>query len=101
MKIRDSRLYRETHDTFEDYCRDRWEMSMRHAERLMLSAGTVETLRPMGRVPVNERQARPLTKLGTKQLQREAWQRVVETAPDGKVKVKVGESVGRQITSKG
>ena len=24
LEIRDSRLYRSTHATFEDYCRDRW-----------------------------------------------------------------------------
>ena len=36
-------------------------------------------LLPMGNIqPINERQARPLTKLGTKQLQQEAWQKVAD-----------------------
>ena len=38
---------------------------------------------PLGYFPVNERQARPLTKLEPEQ-QQEAWKTVVETAPEGK-----------------
>jgi len=35
--------------------------------------------------PILEGQLRPLTKLGTPELQQEAWQKAVETAPDGKI----------------
>ena len=85
-KIRDSRLYRDTHGTFEEYCRCRWDMGVRHSQRLMLSAGVIKSLqtRPMGRIPINERQTRPLTKLEPDQ-QIEVWQKVVETAPEGKI----------------
>jgi len=84
--IRDSRLYRETHDNFEEYCRDRWDMSRPRAYQLVESASVKENLSTIVDIqPVNEAQTRPLTKLGTKQLQQEAWQKVVETAPDGKV----------------
>lgn len=63
---RSRRLYRETHDTFEAYCRDRWEMSRRNANRLIRGAETAEVLGPNGvkptdKLPANEAQARPLT----------------------------------------
>ena len=31
LEIRDSRLYRESHKTFEDYCQEKWSMSKTHA----------------------------------------------------------------------
>ena len=98
-KIRDSRLYRETHDTFEAYCKDMWEMGVRHVQRLMLSAKTIDNIetRPIGRIPINEAQARPLTKLATAESQREAWEMVVETAPEGKITAKHIASVIKKI----
>jgi len=83
-KIRDSRLYRDTHDTFEAYCRDRWDMGRSYAHRLIDSSSVVEKLLPMGNIPTSERQTRPLTKLEPDQ-QIEVWQKVVETAPEGKI----------------
>lgn len=56
--IRDGRLYRETHSTFEDYCRDRWGISHRHANRRITAAMVGEVLGPNG--PVAESQAREL-----------------------------------------
>ena len=37
------------------------------------------------KLPVNERQLRPLTKLKTRELRVQAWQRVLELAKDGRV----------------
>jgi hypothetical protein len=57
-EIRDSRLYRETHATFEDYCLERWKFTGRRGRQLIAAAeiGTV--------VPVeNEAQARELVPL--------------------------------------
>ena len=72
-KIRDSRLYRETHETFESYCRDRWDMGKAYAYRLIDSAQVQEVLSPMGDItPTNERQVRPLTKLTPEQQQEAA-----------------------------
>ena len=98
-KIRDSRLYRETHDTFEAYCKDRWEMSKMHAYRLMDSSKVQDALKsnPLGYLPINERQARPLTKLATAEAQQEAWEMVVETAPEGKITAKHIASVIKKI----
>jgi hypothetical protein len=74
-------------------------MSIRHADRLMLTARTVEALEsgPVGPVPVNERQARPLTKLAGPVLQK-AWKEAVETAPAGRVTAAHVERVVRTIT---
>lgn len=80
LEIRDGRLYRHTHATFEDYCRDRWGMERRHAYRLIDAAQVVENVSNWTQIPVTESQARPLTTLEPAQ-QREAWQRAVETAP--------------------
>ena len=44
MEIQDGRLYRETHATFEDYCRQRWEMSRVHAHRTKLNSLRVSPL---------------------------------------------------------
>lgn len=33
--IHDEKLYRGQHGTFEDYCRERWQMSARHAQNLL------------------------------------------------------------------
>jgi hypothetical protein len=82
--IRDDRLYRSTHDTFEDYCRERWGMSRRYANLLIVSSDVVANLGTMvPMLPTSERQVRPLSVLEPEQ-QREAWQRSVETAPTGK-----------------
>jgi hypothetical protein len=56
--IRDERLYRETHRTFEDYCRERWGFGDRRARYLMVAA-EVGTMVPVS----NERQARELVPL--------------------------------------
>jgi hypothetical protein len=99
MEIRDRRLYRESHMTFEDYCNERWQFSARQANRLIGAAQVVETLRPIGPLPENEAQARPLTQLAPERRV-EAWQRAVATAPEGKVTAAhvqqvVNEALGR------
>jgi hypothetical protein len=85
LRIRDSRLYRETFGTFEDYCRGRWSMERRHAYRLIDAASVVSNVSNWTQeIPHTESQARPLTSLDPDD-QREAWSRAVETAPNGKV----------------
>lgn len=84
LAIRDGRLYRMTHATFEEYCRERWGMVRRQADRLIQAAEVADNLRPFGLIPQTESQARPLTHLEPDQ-QREAWAKAVDTAPNGKV----------------
>lgn len=73
VAIRDGRLYREQHATFEDYCNTRWGFKKSQAYRLMESAEVVANLSPMGEVPTSERQARPLAKLAPA-AQPAAWE---------------------------
>ena len=83
-EIRESRLYRQTHSTFEDYCRDKWGWSKTHANRYIDAAQVVNGLTPMGVTPASERQARELSVIEPEH-RAEVWQRAVETAPEGKI----------------
>jgi hypothetical protein len=81
VEIRDARLYRAEYGTFEDYCRRRWQIERRQAYRLMEAAAAVENVsHGTQRIPDNERQTRPLTRLEPEQ-QREAWHRALEISP--------------------
>jgi hypothetical protein len=62
-EIRGSRLYRETHPTFEAYCRDRWGFTRQHAARLMDAAEVAHVLPELSPIGVNEAQARELAPL--------------------------------------
>ncbi|MCC5602081.1 hypothetical protein [Nostoc favosum] len=88
MELRDRRLYRSTHRTFEEYCRDRFGYSRRQPYLLMDAAivfdNLLEKCDPMDHIlPTSERQVRPMTKLEP-QEQQEVWLRAVEQA-GGKV----------------
>lgn len=74
LAIRDERLYRSEHETFETYCRERWGMTDRYARNLMQAAEVGTT------VPVqNEAQARELAPLlDQPERLRETWQQVNE-----------------------
>lgn len=81
--IRDGRLYRETHQTFEAYCIERWNLSKSRAYQFLRGAEVVERLAECTTVdvmPDNEAQVRPLASLPEAQ-QAEAWQEAVESAP--------------------
>lgn len=84
LTIRDSKIYRGTHGTFEAYCQDRWQMSRPRAYQLIEAAKVKDNLSTTVDISPNERQLRPLAALPPEQ-QSEAWQQAVATAPDGKV----------------
>lgn len=85
VTIRDARLYRATHATFEDYCHERWGLGRRTAYQLIDAAGVVESVRHGAQIlPANERQARPLIKVPAEERP-EVWAEAVETAPAGRV----------------
>jgi phage N-6-adenine-methyltransferase len=78
LEIRDSRLYRESHATFEDYCRERWGLSSRHVNRTIIAAELTETVRPIGPAPASESVARELAPLrDDSPAMREAWETAV------------------------
>jgi hypothetical protein len=64
LQIRDRQLYRETHDTFEGYCSEKWSISRAHAYRLCEAATVVLNLpRDVSNLVTNEGQARELAKI--------------------------------------
>ncbi|MHC5761844.1 hypothetical protein [Nostoc sp.] len=109
VELRDRKLYRSTHKTFEDYCRERFGFERRYPYRLMESTVVVDNLMKMcpnrtqndsgadtstpdsseGQVlPINEYQLRPLIPLEP-EVQIEAWKQAVEQAggkvPSGRI----------------
>jgi hypothetical protein len=63
-------------------------MARQTAYQLIDSASVIENVRNCGQtetIPTNEYQTRPLSKIKDPEQQREAWQKAVSTAPDGKV----------------
>lgn len=83
LEIREGKLYRESHDSFSDYLRDRWQMGKSRAYQLINASSVAENVHNCGQnYPslTSESQARELAKLSAEQ-QAEAWERAVETAP--------------------
>lgn len=83
LRIRDGRLYRETHKTFEAYCRERWGMSKTHANRQIEAAEVGAALTPIGVVP-SEAIARELAPLKDEPEEMAgAWREAQDRAPNG------------------
>lgn len=100
LAIRDKRLYRNTHSTFEDYCQHRWGFTRQHGNRLISAFETAKRLEPIGSIPASESHIRPLTQLDPDE-QDEVWQRANETAPEGNITARhVQEVVDRHIEAK-
>jgi len=79
MGIRDGKLYRQTHGTFENYCRERWGFSKRHANRLVGAAGVLGVLGSIGPALSGESHARELVPLlNTPDVMREVVESVAE-----------------------
>jgi hypothetical protein len=96
-ELRDRKLYRSTHRSFEEYCKDRFGYS-RDTAYLKLSATVVydniqNFLPTIGRqipMPTNERQLRDLAKADLEpSVQADVWQQAVEEAggkvPSGRI----------------
>ncbi|QXJ27065.1 hypothetical protein AGRA3207_007862 (plasmid) [Actinomadura graeca] len=82
--IRDARLYRAGHDTFERYVTDRWGMQTSQAYRLIAAWPVAEALSPIGD-RINEAQVRELLPLAARHGTDAAvtvYETVVEVAAD-------------------
>lgn len=75
-EIREKKLYLETHQTFEAYCNERWNIGRAHAYRMMDAADVRKNVSPLGDI-TQERQARTLKTL-TPPDQRKAMKRAVK-----------------------
>ena len=88
MQLRDRRLYRTTHATFEEYCRDRFGYTRRRPYQMIEAALIYDNLiekcaKILHILPTKEGQIQPLSQL-EREEQPEAWISAVEEA-GGKV----------------
>jgi len=90
LAIRDGQLHRETHETFERYVKERFDLGRAHAYRLIDAKLTIDALSPIGDIPLpaTESQCRPLLQFEPEQ-RAGVWQDVV------------GQFTRRPITEKG
>lgn len=65
-ELRQRRLYRSTHRTFEAYCQDTFEFSRRHSDNLIAGAGVVENLQ---QTRINRSQTESNEKMSTNRTQ--------------------------------
>jgi len=110
-EISANKLYRLTHDTFEDYCRERFEVARRTAYQYIEASSVMDNVRNCAQtkiLPMNEAQVRPLTKLSPED-QIQAWEKAVSTAPQGEsgaivtakhVSHVVSEMLGEMLTKR-
>ncbi len=92
--IRDKGLYkvdrsarvngRYSFQTFDEYCEERWELDLRHANRLIAAAALAEKMGPIGPIlPTRESHLRPfLERLENDDERLEAWQQLVAAGPE-------------------
>ncbi|MBD2511484.1 hypothetical protein IQ274_27710 [Nostoc sp. LEGE 12447] len=100
-ELRDRRLYRSSHRTFEDYCRDRFGHSRRQSYLLMDAATVFDNLVEICDqfdhiLPTAEGQVRPMTKLEP-QEQQEVWVKAVEQAGGKVPPARIVKNVVQQI----
>jgi hypothetical protein len=91
-EVRFSRLYRESHDTFESYCRARWGLSLSRTNQIISTVRVVENI--TNAFPgdaalleaANESTLRPLSRIEP-ELQVAAWELVrrIKAEPDAAV----------------
>ena len=106
-QLRDRRLYRSTHKTFEEYALERFGYNRAHAYRLINAAVVLENLSRIQieddlspnwrqKLPISESQCRELAKLPSKQ-QPFAWDQVLEVSNGKAPTAKAVRSVVEQI----
>jgi hypothetical protein len=102
-EIRDGDLYVDAYRTFDRYCELRWGMKPAHANRTINAAIVATHLTPIGVIPANEAQARPLTTVrdedGAIDLEQvgELWQAAVEQAKESGATVPTAADVEKTV----
>lgn len=105
LTIREQRLYRSTHRTYEEYIEDKWQMSSRRARHLTFAAGVVKSLEEAGvaELPQNESQVRGLAGVAPED-QAKVWTEAQKTTgkkqPGRKEVQEAAKKVGRPKGSK-
>lgn len=102
IAIKADRKYRHAgYDTFEDYCRERWNIGSSQRARLMSAASIANDLlesSPIGELPTptNEAQVRPLAAVPADE-RAEVWAEAVEAADGGQPTAKqVEQAAGKR-----
>jgi hypothetical protein len=82
-EIKEMRLFLATHETWDDYCRDRWNMAARTAYQTIKSAAVVANLMDSKSsiIPASESIARELIAI-PKSEQKSAWLEAIAECPD-------------------
>ena len=94
LTIRESRLYRVTHQSFQQYCLDRWSIGRIYAWRLIGAAERINLLPDSDDTPrpSNEFQVRPFLKLPREEFPN-AWKRALKQANEGKITPRILQTV--------
>jgi hypothetical protein len=98
-EIRDKRLYRQTHKTFEQYLNDRWSLSKAYANRMIAAASVERDLTPMGVKISSERQARALVPVKSEDRPK-VWQLAAERAGGREPSARLLEQAAAEIAPK-
>tara|TARA_R110001606_G_C15340839_1_gene646552 strand:- start:804 stop:1682 length:879 start_codon:yes stop_codon:yes gene_type:complete len=77
LEIRDKKLYRIEYNTFEEYCKQKWQISRRRSYQLIEASLVIENVNPGTQMPKNEKEIRPLTSLEP-EIQNAVWQETIE-----------------------
>jgi len=84
--INEDKLYKDSFQEFEEYCRQKWDLADKHAYRLINSYRAMKVLRAASiddhLLPRNEYQVRVLLELSEENEWEANWKRVIEAAND-------------------
>jgi hypothetical protein len=105
-EVRFHKLHRATHDRFEDYCRDRWALSLSRCNQIINTVRVFENI--TNAIPedapilsqINEHGLRPLSRLEP-ELQTATWEliRQIEERPRGTTIEEVVDTIRNAITT--
>jgi len=100
--IRDERLYRTEHVTFDSYCRQRWGIGSSYARRVIRAAERVKLLPNDGTIPkpTSEFQVRPFLQLDPEVFPK-VWQQLVTRSRGGKISASLVKELVAEFSSNG
>lgn len=81
--IKHHKYYRDKHDSFQDYCKDRWGIGRSRSYQLIDAARVIREMQESTRVeifPTSEKQIRSLCRLDTAEQRIDAWNQAVRNA---------------------
>lgn len=102
-EIRDRRLYRQYHDSFDAYCRDQWEMGRSRAYQLIHAADVVAEVSTSvdAPLPANEAQARELGRVEGAEAKAAVMREASEDGPATAPKIKEVATKRTETPAKG